>query len=188
MNDERYGRKELFEKGFGYVRKFIAELVEKKLDVVPRTSLRPPGALVEALFLSTCEGSGCCERVCPHGAIRRIGGPSAHADATPIIVPTSNPCRLCPDVPCSRSCPSGALGRVEKGQIRIGLAVVHRPTCLAWLGDSCEACLAACPVGPNALRKAEGTGPVVVPDGCTGCGVCTYSCPVRPRAIRVKPL
>jgi ferredoxin-type protein NapG len=188
MDESRLGRKELFDKGFGYLRKLVAEMVEKRFDLVPRTCLRPPGALVEALFLSTCEGSGCCVRACPYGAIQKKGGPSVHSDATPVIIPTSSPCRLCNDVPCSRSCPSGALGPVERREIKIGLAVVNRETCLAWLGEPCESCVAACPVGREALEGADGRGPVVLPHGCTGCGVCTNVCPVRPRAIRIKPL
>lgn len=185
-DDDKYDRKALFTKGFSWLGDLVARAVEKKLDFVPRSHLRPPGALVEALFLSTCEGGGACARACPYGAIRLSGPPAAHADATPVVMPTAVACYLCADMPCAQACPSGALVPTPREQVKMGLAVMHKDACFAWQGEECGACLAACPIGAPALVK-EGAGPVVK-DACTGCGLCTNVCPTRPRAIRIKPL
>lgn len=185
-DDDKYDRKALFTKGFSWLGDLVARAVEKKLDFVPRTQLRPPGALVESLFLSTCEGGGACARACPYGAIRLTGGPAAHADQTPTISPTAIACYLCADMPCAQACPSGALVPTPREQVKMGVAVMHKDACFAWQGEECGLCLAACPIGANALVK-EGDGPVVR-DGCTGCGLCTNVCPTRPRAIRIRPL
>lgn len=186
-DDDKYDRKSLFTKSFAWLGDAMARAVEKKLDLVPRSHLRPPGALVEALFLSTCEGSGACVSACPYGSIRLMGPPAAHADATPVVTPTTVPCYLCVDVPCAKACPSGALAPTARENVRMGLAVVHRDACFAWQGTECASCIQACPVGSAALVK-DGAGPKVIQDGCTGCGLCTNVCPARPRAIRIKPL
>jgi ferredoxin-type protein NapG len=185
--DDKYDRKTLFKKGFSWLGDAIARTVERRLDIVPRSHIRPPGALVESLFLSTCDGSGRCVSACPYGAIRLSGPPGAHTDGTPVISPTNVPCYLCTDVPCAKACPSGALVPLARDAIKIGLAVVNESACFAHQGAECGECLTACPVGPAALVK-EGKGPKVIADGCTGCGMCTNVCPTRPRAIRIRPL
>lgn len=186
MDDEKYDRKTLFTRGFAWLGDLVARTVEKRLDFVPRTHLRPPGALVESLFLSTCEGSGACVRACPYGAIRLAGPPGAHTEGTPVITPASVPCYLCVDVPCAKACPSGALVPIARADIKIGVAVVTESACFAHQGAECGSCLAACPVGTAALFK-DRTGPAVNVGACTGCGQCTHVCPTRPRAIRIKP-
>ena len=186
-DDDKYDRKALFKQSFAWLGDLLADAVQKKLDFVPRSQLRPPGALVESLFLSTCEGGGACARACPYGAIKITGGPAAHADATPMLSPAAIPCYLCRDMPCAQACPSGALVPTARENVKMGLAVVHKDSCFAWQGEECGACISACPIGPNAIAK-EGSGPVVQAEGCTGCGMCTNVCPARPRAIRIKPL
>lgn len=186
-DDEKYDRKALFNRGFAWLGDKLARSVERKLDLVPRSHVRPPGALVEALFLATCDGAGACASACPYGSIRLTGPPAAHADATPVITPSTVPCYLCTDVPCATACPSGALSPTARENVKIGLAVVHKDACFAWQGAECAACIQACPVGSAAIVK-EGAGPVVKADGCTGCGVCTNVCPARPRAVRIRPI
>jgi len=188
VEDEKYDRKQLFTRGLAHLKRFVADVVEKRLDVLPRSHLRPPGALVESLFLATCEGSGRCVGACPYGAIQLAGGPGANAEATPVLTPARVPCYLCVDVPCARACPSGPLTPIRKADIRIGVAVVSHETCFAWQGAECELCVKACPLGAAALVKVEDRGPKVIDSGCTGCGVCTNVCPARPRAIRIRPV
>jgi ferredoxin-type protein NapG len=187
-SDERYDRKSLIQKGFQFIKKYVVDTVEQKLDLVPRTQMRPPGALLESLFLSTCRGGGECAAACPYGTIRMAGPPGLNAETTPTIIPTRMPCYLCTDVPCAAACPSGALVPLKPQAIKIGLAVVDKHACFAWQGSECELCVKACPVGPAALVRFEDKGPKVGADACTGCGICTNVCPARPRAIRIKPL
>jgi ferredoxin-type protein NapG len=187
VSDEKYDRKTLFARGFQWLGRTIARTVERRLDVVPRTNVRPPGALIESLFLATCQSTGQCVTACPYGTIRLAGPPGAHADNTPVITPANVPCYLCVDVPCAAACPSGALAPISRGSVKIGVAVVNRDACFAWQGSECGECIKACPVGATALVR-EGAGPKVLEDGCTGCGLCTNACPTRPRAIRIRPL
>ena len=185
--DDKYDRKNLFALGAKWLGNLIAEKVEKRLDFVPRTTLRPPGALVESLFLSTCDGSAKCAAACPYGSIRMMGPPAAHAEVTPAITPTAVACYLCVDMPCAKACPSGALVPTARTEVKMGLAVVKPDACFAWQGAECASCSDACPIGKKAIYR-EGRGPVVSESACTGCGVCTNVCPARPRAIRIKPL
>ena len=185
--NNKYDRKNLFAAGLRWLGSELAKKVEKRLDFVPRSQLRPPGALVESLFLSTCEGSAKCAAACPYGSIRMAGPPAAHGEVTPVITPTAVPCYLCTDMPCAKACPSGALVPTAKAEVRMGLAVVKPESCFAWQGAECASCIQACPIGKKAITR-EGRGPVVFEDHCTGCGICTNACPARPRAIRIKPL
>src|SRR3954462_10822464 len=60
----------------------------------PRTWLRPPGALPEPDFLSTCSRCGTCVSVCPAQAIK-IDSSGARANGAPYIVASEMP-----RVPC----------------------------------------------------------------------------------------
>jgi ferredoxin-type protein NapG len=114
---------------------------------------------------------------------------------TPYIVARENPCYLCPDIPCAKACPSGALDAklddIEK--IRMGTAViVDRQNCLSLRGLRCEVCYRNCPLIDKAItiepRHNERTGvhsimePVVHRDKCVGCGICEKTC------VRDKPV
>jgi ferredoxin-type protein NapG len=117
------------------------------------------------------------------------------AIGTPHIVPREIPCYLCPDLPCARSCPSGALDNrldeVEK--VRMGTAViVDRENCLSLRGLRCEVCYRNCPLLDRAItieaRHNPRTGahtimePVIHRETCVGCGICEKSC------VREKPV
>lgn len=187
MDEERFDRKSLFSQGWNQLRNLAAQLLESKLDVLPRAQIRPPGALVESLFLATCHGTGECAKACPFGSIKLAGLAGMNTDATPMITPTVTACHACADVPCSKVCPSGALVPIQRSQLRIGEAVVNRTSCFAWQGEPCARCIDVCPEGSSAIRQEPGGGPVVITQGCTGCGLCTNECPSRPRSIRIRP-
>jgi ferredoxin-type protein NapG len=159
--------------------------------------LRPPGALEEKRFLAACVRCGKCAQVCPSRSIKMAGGGSGVGIGTPVIVPREVPCYLCPDLPCVKVCPSGALNRkledIEK--IRMGTAVIiDREACLSIRGLRCEVCYRQCPLIDKAItiepRHNTRTGehtimePVIHKEKCVGCGICEKSC-VLPKPVIV---
>jgi len=188
MSDDRFDRKQLFTRGWQRLTGFFAEGLESRLDFVPRRFVRPPGAQIESLFVTTCTGCADCLTACPKDSIRLTGDAGFRADSTPVIHPVLTPCYLCPDTPCAVACPSGALIPPGPGRIKIGTAVVQRSSCLGFAGEECAKCVESCPVGAAAIGRGPEGGPVVVPDSCTGCGICTFVCPTTPRSIRIRPV
>jgi ferredoxin-type protein NapG len=157
--------------------------------------LRPPGALDEKRFLGACVRCGKCAQACPYKSIRLAGPESGAGIGTPHIVAREEPCYLCPDLPCIKACPSGALDRelndIEK--VRMGTAViVDRENCLSIRGLRCEVCYRQCPLIDKAItiepRHNDRTGthsimePVVHREKCVGCGICEKTC------VREKPV
>ncbi len=149
--------------------------------------LRPPGALDEREFLSTCIRCGKCAQSCPYGAIRIAGLlDGIEVMGTPVIRPRKVPCYLC--MKCPPVCPSGALKRKlqKKEDVRMGIAVIDTKTCLAWQGTLCRSCFDDCPIFDEAIKMDDKLQPVVDKKKCTGCGVCENVCPADPAAIVVR--
>ncbi len=161
--------------------------------------LRPPGAIEEKRFLAACIKCGKCAQLCPYNSIRMAGPEAGVGTGTPHIVAREIPCYLCPDIPCAKACPSGALDsslqEVEK--IRMGTAViVDRENCLSIRGLRCEVCYRQCPLIDRAItiepRHNTRTGvhtimePVVHRDKCTGCGICENACVLEKPVIVVQ--
>ncbi len=161
--------------------------------------LRPPGALPKSEYGGACIKCGLCVEACPYRtlALTRVG--EGGAVGIPRFVPRATPCYMCPDVPCARACPTGALERdVEITRSRMGLAVlVDQENCIAFQGLRCEVCYRVCPLIDKAIslqyRPQERTGvhaffePVVHSDSCTGCGMCEHACILEEAAIKVFP-
>ncbi|GAB4172745.1 MAG: ferredoxin-type protein NapG [Geothermobacteraceae bacterium] len=163
--------------------------------------LRPPGAGNEADFLKKCLRCGRCAHACPYDAVQMAKLTEGIAIGTPVIVARDNPCRLCPDLPCVKACPSGALDPELKdaAKTRMGTAViVEREECLSLKGLRCEVCYRACPLIDKAITIENylnvRTGrhaifePVVHKQHCTGCGICEQACVLERPAIVVGPL
>ncbi|ACD94780.1 MauM/NapG family ferredoxin-type protein [Trichlorobacter lovleyi SZ] len=157
--------------------------------------LRPPGAIEEARFLAACVKCGKCAQACPYKSIVMAGGEAGAGIGTPHIIPRENPCYLCPDLPCVKACPSGALDKqlTEVEKVRMGTAViVDREGCLSIRGLRCEVCYRQCPLIDKAItienrhniRTGEHTimEPVIHKDKCVGCGICEKVC------VREKPV
>lgn len=157
--------------------------------------LRPPGALEERRFLAACIKCGKCAQACPYDSIRMAGAGAGVAIGTPHIIARETPCYLCPDLPCAKACPSGALdGKLEDVEkVRMGTAViVDRENCLSLRGLRCEVCYRQCPLIDKAItilpRHNQRTGvhsimePVIHRDKCVGCGICENAC------VRDKPV
>lgn len=151
--------------------------------------LRPPGALEEGRFLAACVRCGACAQACPYSAVKITGGEAGIGIGTPHIIARETPCYLCPDIPCAKACPSGALDRTlnDVERIRMGTAViVDRENCLSIRGLRCEVCYRQCPLIDKAItiepRHNERTGshsimePVIHRDKCVGCGICENAC------------
>lgn len=181
--------------------------------------LRPPGALPEEQFLDACIKCGLCAEACVNresnknrdgtqreGTIKMAKGGDHRLIGTPYFIPTEVPCYMCDDIPCVPVCPSGALDmksllnekkELDINKAEMGLAIVHKESCVAYWGLQCDACYRACPLLDEALtldyQKNERTGkhafllPVVHSDICTGCGLCEKACITEKPAIFVLP-
>ncbi len=182
--------------------------------------LRPPGAIKEEDFLTACIKCGLCAEACQNrdtntdretgeqkaGTLLMAKGGDHKLIGTPFFIPTEVPCYMCEDIPCVPVCPSGALDQLsvsnEAGELdinmsRMGLAVVHKESCIAFWGIQCDACYRACPLLGDAITiemsRNERTGkhtlmlPVVNDNACTGCGLCEMACVTEKPAIFVLP-
>ena len=168
--------------------------------------LRPPGALKEEDFLSTCIKCGMCVEACPFDTLRLAKPGEQKPLGTPYFIPREIPCYMCPDIPCVPVCPTGALDilsvsdknkKLDINKADMGVAVVDNENCIAFWGIQCDACYRACPILGEAITieysKNERTGkhafmkPVVHSDVCTGCGLCEKACVTEKAAIFVLP-
>lgn len=169
-------------------------------------TLRPPGAINEKDFASTCIRCGICVEACPFDVLKLSTFSDNISLGTPYFVPRVEACYLCPDMPCTKACPSGSLdmnllkkdGELSIFNAKIGLATINTKTCLAYLGLQCTMCVRACPLADTAIflkkERNERTDmhaflkPVVNPDVCTGCGMCERACPTATASIKILPL
>ncbi len=169
-------------------------------------ALRPPGALDTEDFIKACIKCGQCVTACPYETLKLGEIGDDKVIGTPYFKPREIPCYMCTDYPCTEACPSGALDLKEltkdadKPDInnsQMGLAVIHKETCIAFWGIQCDACYRACPLMDEAISlvidKSEVTGkhanfkPIINSDVCTGCGMCEHACIVEKAAIFILP-
>ena len=169
-------------------------------------ALRPPGALEEDKFVSACIKCGQCAEACPYDTLTLADAADGMAPGTPQFKPRDIPCYMCTNIPCTKACPSGALsmdtlldksGNDDINKSKMGLAVIHRESCIAYEGIQCDACYRACPLMGEAITLEMETNtytnrhanllPVVHSDVCTGCGVCEHACVVEKASIFILP-
>jgi ferredoxin-type protein NapG len=168
---------------------------------LPAEAIRPPGALDEEKFLGACIRCGLCVRDCPFDTLRLAQLGEQVANGSPYFIAREIPCEMCPDIPCVKACPTGALDHelTNIDDARMGLAVVvDQENCIAFQGLRCEVCFNICPVRGKAitleLRHNLRSGkhalfiPEVHSDACTGCGKCEKACILEEAAIKVLPL
>ena len=148
--------------------------------------LRPPGALLEERFLSTCSRCAECVRVCPAQAIKIDFTDANLGNGMPRIEPDAMPCVVCDGLQCMHHCPSGALAPTALAEIDMGTAVWHESTCVRSKGQECTICIDRCPIGSVAIELRDGKVHVIE-DGCIGCGVCQHYCPTIPKSITIIP-
>ena len=176
-------RKDFFKEAFSIFKKGVGNHVERKIFKNMDLPLRPPGALEEVEFLSTCTRCDACVKACPHHSIlkKSLQGVSA---GTPYIDPEKQGCHLCSDFPCIESCEPGALIVANiQPVVRMGEAKVDTERCLTYREIQCTSCYDACPFPEKAIKIGFDRHPEVL-DGCVGCGLCTKPCPAGPKAIK----
>ncbi len=183
-------RRGFIEHGFRAIVGQVIQQSEKMLQpLTQRPFIRPPGAQVEALFLSLCTRCDACTMACPHEAISVHYGSGSAVDGTPVMANLGeHPCLMCEGTPCIPACPTDALLPVASIEnIKVGTAILDRLTCTAYRGSKCTTCYEVCPIQDTAIKLVKGL-PIVEADACTGCGVCQKYCPEEPEAIQVFPV
>jgi len=160
--------------------------------------LRPPGALPEDDFLSTCIRCMRCVDACPNHAIQSLPSDAGRESAgTPYLQPREQSCMLCSRVPgdylrCTEVCPSGALQPIQKtiesiqANVRMGVAKIDFNLCYSYNNYTCGTCYHACPLQGTAIKIGLWERPQVVDEECIGCGLCERACIRYPQAIRVE--
>jgi ferredoxin-type protein NapG len=177
----------------------------KSVDLV----LRPPGAIPENDFIKACIKCGLCVENCPYGTLKLASPNDKKVTGTPYFDAREIPCYMCTDVPCVPVCPTNALdlnllksnknnNKPDINKAKMGLAVVNKETCIAFMGIQCDACYRACPLLDEAItleyQQNNRTGkhaflkPVVNANACTGCGICEHACVTEQPAIKILPL
>lgn len=165
--------------------------VSARADETWRPPIRPPTANVDdSTFRAACVRCGLCGTVCENGCIQFFGiDEPTHGALTPFLDVRRRSCTLC--MRCTQVCPTDALTPVEDRaediieDVDMGVAVVDPDRCLSFLGRVCGYCHDACPYPNQAIRLVPPGRPVVLADGCVGCGRCVELCPQNPTAIDV---
>jgi MauM/NapG family ferredoxin protein len=151
------------------------------------TLIRPPGAIPEEFFVTTCITCQECIRVCPSQALRpAFWEAGLAAVGTPYLAFRQGACIFGTDCAqlCAQVCPVGAIQSIPISKMKTGVAHIDYNTCLAWdQGVKCLVCVEACPYD----AAVSISGRVVVDERkCTGCGRCVSGCPIPGGAIQVK--
>lgn len=157
---------------------------------VATNRLRPPGAVFEELFPAKCIRCGRCVEVCPYRSISMLDIRAGVHAGTPLIEAEKIPCYLC--MKCVDVCPTGSLMRVSQKDTRMGLAIIDKFSCAAWIETAlCRTCYDKCPFPEQAIRLDQ-LRPVIDSAACTGCGLCTNACPVTnangSKAVNIEPI
>jgi len=153
--------------------------------------LRPPGGGDEDAFLAACIRCGQCVQACPIDILEVATAEDGLSAGTPFFRPRENSCDLClgeQRMECIEACPTSALKKHQRREdVRVGVAVIDKSTCFPFNQVTCRACWHACPFPNDAIEFDEMGRPVVIADGCVGCGLCEHVCLTPETSIRIIP-
>ncbi len=154
-----------------------------------RLRLRPPGALAEKDYLSSCIKCGQCVQVCPVKAIKLDDLDTGFGLGTAYIDPREQACDFsCDGLQCVLACPTGSLTHAldYAPDTRMGFAVLNKPKlCLALAGKGFKG-QARGPDYEGLLRYEEidRWNPVPLKDFTYDveiCDLCVQACPIEQR-------
>ena len=171
---------------FGIIATSLATYFPAIAKWIP-SRLRPPGAVIEEDFLSSCIKCGQCVQVCPVEAIVLADLDEAMSIGTPYIDARSQACDFsCEALQCILACPTGSLSHdiTKKEEVRMGLArVVNPEACLARLCQEFKG-TARGPDFKGLLRylKTDRWNPIPVREheyNSEPCDLCVIQCPLN---------
>ena len=151
--------------------------------------LRPPGALAEKDFLSSCIKCGQCVQVCPVEAIELADILDGAGVGTPFITARAQACDFsCDGLQCVLACPTGALTHEINypAESRMGLAeLVDESLCLAVQGQGFKGSARGKDF-PGKLRfeEVDRWNPIPLADhpfDLELCDLCVRLCPIEIR-------
>jgi ferredoxin-type protein NapG len=153
--------------------------------------LRPPGALAEKEFLSSCIKCGQCVQVCPVEAIKLADIDEGFGVGSPYIDARKQACDFsCDGLQCVLACPTGSLTHTidYPAQTNMGVARLDKPKiCLAMLGEGFKGATRSGENFKGVLRFEEVSrwDPVPLADqkfDLDICDLCVRLCPIEIRA------
>jgi MauM/NapG family ferredoxin protein len=180
---EKFNRREFltlhWESSIGFLGNFLAPQME-----IERNFFRPPGAVGELEFLTSCTRCSLCRDVCPEQSIRLFSlEDGAKLALTPYVNPNQIPCTLCKK--CVDICPTNALNLEDfNARPYLGVANVQESFCLTSQQVMCDYCVRSCPT-EGAIGLKDGK-PVVSGELCNGCGICVKNCISEIKAIFIN--
>ena len=183
--NERINRRQFLSINLEATVGFLGNFLGTQLDQ-ERDFFRPPGALNELEFLTSCTRCGKCKDSCPEGIINLFTlSDGAKLINTPFLNPNQSPCTFC--LECVEVCPTNALSRIGlREEPSIGKAEIITNRCLAFQEVMCDYCVRSCPV-KGAIVSMNGI-PKVIDDNCTGCGICVANCISEQKGIVIQTL